>query len=57
MLLTNTPRAAQAALSTQSVPVAATAMSLSAGSRASVASVIGALFVMAIDAPVRRSTT
>src|SRR6186713_1800009 len=57
MLLTATPRAAQAALSTQSVPVAATATSFSTGRRSSVAAVIGALLVMAIDAPARRSTT
>jgi hypothetical protein len=41
MLLTAMPRAAQAALSMQSVPVAATAISFSCGSLSSASAVIG----------------
>ena len=57
MLLIAMPRAAHAGLSTQSVPVAATAINFSPGRRSSAAPLIGTLFVMAIDAPARRSTT
>ena len=58
MFATAMPCAWQQALSTQSVPVAATAMSLSSGSlRQHLAPEAATLLVMAIDAPASRSTT
>ena len=57
MLLTATQRAAQATLSMQSVPVAATAISFSCGSCSSVAAVIVTLFRIATVAPASRGTT